>query len=369
VLVSPLPANLERLKAKWSHELADANLNPGDRARALELLEERLGPADTTRGAERLTFGGDGSEANGSSIAFVAEYGEQRWLFAADAHEDVLRAGLQRYAETRGGLPVRLDGFKLPHHGSVKNISPELLEMVDAGTYLISTNGAYFHHPDAACIDLILEKARPRRPKLIFNYRSDTTSKWTKATFLYDAARGDGAGTAAEGASAATTGTAGDTAPRARARPERRASVDPATAATPVTAEVVHGSLDRADWPVLVGHYTATSLDGAEGHIDRRFGGRLSSRHALGDYPDEIGTHLYVQAPLRAHPSNGAIVVGLGEYGSLTPRLLATTVRQALVAHALDRADAPSPGRRSSRDRTLELGISTVALGATGSRA
>jgi hypothetical protein len=353
VLLSPLPANLERLRDKWSHEVADANLNPGDRARALELLEERLGPAGASRG-ERLTYGGDGSEANGSSIAFVAEYGQQRWLFAADAHEDVLRAGLQRYAATRGGLPVRLEGFKLPHHGSVKNISPELLDMVDAATYLISTNGAYFHHPDAACIDLIVEKARPKRPQLVFNYRSDFTSKWSRATFLYDAARG-------ESAAAADATSSG---------PERAPSPAVSPTTTAVSVEAVHGSLDRSDYPVLVGHYTATSLDGAEGHIDRRFGGRLSSRHALGEYPDEIGTHLYVQAPVRAHPSNGVIVVGLGEYGSLTPRLLATTVRTALVAHALDQADAAPPGRRSGRgrdhDRPLELGISTVALGATG---
>jgi hypothetical protein len=311
-----------------------------------------------------VTFGGDGSEANGSSIAFIAEYGRQRWLFAADAHEDVLRAGLQRYGESRGGLPVRLDGFKVPHHGSVKNVSPELLDMIDAATYLISTNGAYFHHPDAACIDLILEKAGRKHPELIFNYHSDFTSKWSKATFLFDAARGaaDAAEAAEDRPAVATAGA------KATARSRRARSRPASPPTTAVTVEVVHGSLDRADWPVLVGHYAATSLDGAEGHIDRRFGGRLSSRHALGEYPDDIGSHLHVQAPLRAHPSNGVIVVGLGEYGSLTPRLLATTVRTALVAHALDRADAPPPGGRSGRDRgrALDLGVSAVALGATG---
>ncbi len=178
VLVSPTPEKLRDLATTWEKVVTEEGMEPGDRAEALARLEERIGPA--VRGGKRTTFGGDGSEANGSSIAFIAEYGDERWLFAGDAHEEVLLSSLRRYADETGESPVRLDGFKVPHHGSVRNISPALLDEIDCKKFLVSTNGAYFKHPDEACIDLIVEAVD--RPELVFNYRTEFTEKWAEAS-------------------------------------------------------------------------------------------------------------------------------------------------------------------------------------------
>ena len=67
-----------------------------------------------------------------------------------------------------------------------------------------------------------------------------------------------------------------------------------------------------------------------------------------------------MKAPRRRHPQSGVLVVGLGEYGELTPLRLVSTVRQALISHALDEAD------RDDGDGPLELEIASVLLGATG---
>ena len=57
-----------------------------------------------------------------------------------------------------------------------------LAELMPADRFLISTNGARYHHPDAEAIRLVLERsavgAQSRQPELYFNYRSDTTQGW-----------------------------------------------------------------------------------------------------------------------------------------------------------------------------------------------
>jgi tetratricopeptide (TPR) repeat protein len=127
-----------------------------------------------------------------------------------------------------------------------------------------------------------------------------------------------------------------------------------------VEVRVFHGSLERAAHPVLVGHYRATPLSGAEGFVDRRYGRRLSDHLAADRYPGDIGESLLIEAPRHKHPHNGVLVVGLGEYGELTPNRLVETIRAALVRYALNQAD------RLNGDEPIELAISSVLLGATG---
>ncbi len=186
VLLSPTPEKLRGLGVEWEKVVEEAGMEPGDCAEALARLEERIGPA--VRGDARSTFGGDGPEANVRSIAFIAEYGDERWLLAGDAHEDALRAGLQRYAEETGESPVRLDGFKIPHHASTRDISPELLEEIDCRKFYVSTGGSWFKHPDEACIDLSFDSLD--RPELVFNYRPEFTETWassdSETTYLDD---------------------------------------------------------------------------------------------------------------------------------------------------------------------------------------
>ena len=295
VLLSPTAEKLDKLKAKWEQVVEEAGMEPGDRAEALARLEDRLGPA--TRGGSRKSFGGDGSEANGSSIAFIAEYGDERWLLAGDAHQDALIAGLRRYAAEIGRTPVPLDGFKIPHHGSVNNISPSLLAEIDCRTFYVSTNGSYFKHPDEACIDLIVTAAD--RPELVFNYRTDFTEKWAATSSDYTSSFTNGTRGADRGGlpgapvdrreqhpdheelrmDASPTSTesddtgSDDTASANAASGGDRSAPSTESPGQPVEVTVFHGSLEHAEHPVLVGHYLATPLSGAEGFVDRRVQG------------------------------------------------------------------------------------------------
>ena len=64
----------------------------------------------------------DQSTANGSSIAFILEYGKRKILLSADAHPDLLVKSLENLGSSADN-PIKLDAFKVPHHGSKYNIS------------------------------------------------------------------------------------------------------------------------------------------------------------------------------------------------------------------------------------------------------
>jgi beta-lactamase superfamily II metal-dependent hydrolase len=183
-LLSPSVHALAALSYEWKKELARAGLDPDSPDEALERLKKsRLRPddylgapsADVARLSEE-PFEGDTGLANGSSIAFIAEYEGKRCLFAGDAHAPVLRQSISRLLAETGESRLHLDAFKIPHHGSKKNLSTELLDLLDCPRYLISTNGSIFGHPDRAAIARII--AHRGDPVLCFNYRSQENATW-----------------------------------------------------------------------------------------------------------------------------------------------------------------------------------------------
>jgi len=116
-------------------------------------------------------------------IAVLAEWDGKRYLLSGDAYAPVMAASLERWlAEQGGGATagtVDLELFKLPHHGSVANISAELLALVKCRRYLFSTSGKIFGHPHDRTIELVLDKHQARgKPQLYFNYRTGRTERW-----------------------------------------------------------------------------------------------------------------------------------------------------------------------------------------------
>lgn len=178
-LVSPTDQRLVALIADWDKELERARLRLDDSALELATLGRRK--PDTGRpDVERLAaaaFDEDDTKANGSAIAFVAEYAGRRILCAADAHPGVLVQGLQRLGASER-KPLKLDCLKVSHHGSKANTSPALLRLVDCTRFAFSTDGSRHGHPDAEAIARILA-ADPGRPKeLVFNFRQPSSARW-----------------------------------------------------------------------------------------------------------------------------------------------------------------------------------------------
>lgn len=122
----------------------------------------------------------DAEPPNGSSIAFVAEWRGRRILFGGDAHPDVLAQSLRPLAEAEGGR-YRVDLLKASHHGSAKNTTRELIELLDCRRMAISTSGAKHGHPDPQSIARFIRYGPDGEKHLYFNYASGWTRPWAAA--------------------------------------------------------------------------------------------------------------------------------------------------------------------------------------------
>ncbi len=99
----------------------------------------------------------DTSLYNLSSIAVLAEFEGKRILLTGDARGDDILKGLATSGLARGGS-IHVDVFKLPHHGSSRNASPEMFSRIIADHYVISANGEN-GNPDPETLGMI-HKAR-----------------------------------------------------------------------------------------------------------------------------------------------------------------------------------------------------------------
>jgi hypothetical protein len=188
VLLSPSGPKLKAMAEKWKKDVTKAGIGPGGGtpghtwgpAARPPVFEPLPNPLDRetvkTLAAKKNT---DGSRANGSSIAFVLEYGGKRVLFGADAHAPQLTGALQRYARRVREARPRFDLVKLSHHGSNANLSTAMLQLIDCRRFLISTNGERFDHPDHAAIAKVI--AAYEDPVTFYcNYRTVRTEPWEK---------------------------------------------------------------------------------------------------------------------------------------------------------------------------------------------
>jgi len=176
-LLSPGRQQLAELRPVWEDEVKAAGLVPGFGVEEPPPQPDVLG--DDKLDPEALAeerFEEDDSEANGASIALVAEFDGRSVVLTGDAHGGVLAAGLRRLSEQGGSDRVSVDAFKVPHHASRFNLSREVLDLLDCDRFLISTNGNIFHHPDTVALSRIVVDDDDR--SLEFNYRSDFTERW-----------------------------------------------------------------------------------------------------------------------------------------------------------------------------------------------
>ena len=180
-LLSPTPVELETLRPVWLDAVREARLLKGDE-RALEEAARKRGvtlgdkPPDVDKLAER-TSAIDTAPANGSTIAFLAEYEGMSCLFGGDAHPNVLCTSIKKLLKTRGASRLELSALKVPHHGSEHNVTDELARLVRARKYLFSTDGTQTDHPHAPAVARILKSPR-EDTELVFNYKTDFTKPW-----------------------------------------------------------------------------------------------------------------------------------------------------------------------------------------------
>jgi hypothetical protein len=186
-LLSPTQDKLRNMADKWRKDVDTHGLEPGDLDGAWDQLIETtkyhvytgsLGDVDDFGKELEKQLRVDESVSNGTSISFLAEFEGKSCLFLADAHPDIICSSLKKIIPS-GQERLNVDAVKIAHHGSRHNISKELMKLIDAKKFLISTNGAIHKHPDKSAIEAII-KWSVQKPTLWFNYRNKYTIPWSE---------------------------------------------------------------------------------------------------------------------------------------------------------------------------------------------
>jgi hypothetical protein len=184
---------LRRLRDTWIFACKEAGLEYGSPEAALAALRKRpqLSPRSAflarqvpdIRQLARSRQSVDRSVANASSIVLLIEYGEEKALLAGDSTPATLTRAISRLLAERDQEELPVTYFKLPHHGSAKNVTKELIRKSPAACYLFSSDGSFFNHPDDAAVATVIEFAPPGR-RLVFNYDNARTRQWDDPSLL-----------------------------------------------------------------------------------------------------------------------------------------------------------------------------------------
>jgi hypothetical protein len=133
---------------------------------------------------------------------------------------------------------------------------------------------------------------------------------------------------------------------------------------TVIGIRVSHGSIEEADYAVMVGSYEDEALGGAERFLDRQLGGVLAATYEAGSYPGPFdGNALFI----RPHPDverrtspPGAYIVGLGRGIDVTRSRVRRAVGQALIDRCLQLENWPAD---EATEGVREVGVSSSLLG------
>lgn len=111
-------------------------------------------------------FEPDTREPNGSSFAFILEYGDNRLLFLGDCHMDIVEAYLAEHDK-----PQSFDLVKLSHHSSEHNNSQEFFNQIDCDNFVVCSDGNNTHgHPSMKTIARLTK----RFPKSFVHFTSES---------------------------------------------------------------------------------------------------------------------------------------------------------------------------------------------------
>ncbi|HSB80347.1 MAG TPA: CHAT domain-containing protein [Candidatus Methylomirabilis sp.] len=130
-----------------------------------------------------------------------------------------------------------------------------------------------------------------------------------------------------------------------------------------VRVSITHGNLGYARHAVAVGHYQGDTIVGAEAYLDKVLQGRLGRRQQLGLYPGGLNTAEVILNPDPYAKPGGAIVIGLGRVGELSPGGLASTFARAALAYALAVAEAADTGFQTVAGVPRSAKISSLLIG------
>jgi CHAT domain-containing protein/pimeloyl-ACP methyl ester carboxylesterase len=143
-----------------------------------------------------------------------------------------------------------------------------------------------------------------------------------------------------------------------------RESVKKTTSEAIINISVINGDLVHSKHPVVVGHFKGDGIVKAEKYLDRALDYKLSEYHLVNNYPGDIGTHLVILndniGVSEKMICKGGVVVGLGEFGTLTESRLLVSLTQGFLTLAIKYNELISNKPEAA---TADFGVSSLLVG------
>ena len=160
IVVGPTKNNLTQLKEKWEEWVAanEAKIQAGAYTPEFAAMQDKSIP-------------------NLSSIVLLIRAEGKSILLTGDCRGDHLVEGIIETGLSADGK-LHVDIFKVPHHGSARNVTKEFFGDVTADTYIISADGTY-GNPDYETLTWIVESAKEvdRKIEIFFTNHTEATDK------------------------------------------------------------------------------------------------------------------------------------------------------------------------------------------------
>jgi beta-lactamase superfamily II metal-dependent hydrolase len=115
----------------------------------------------------------DKSISNKNSIVLKLQIEYKAILLTGDTTPDRLESVLTKLTNENDGNPVKFDLVKLPHHGSYRSITKQVINKIKCNTFIISTNSKKHFLPNKRALLKILKYTdrTDRQPiNFVFNY-------------------------------------------------------------------------------------------------------------------------------------------------------------------------------------------------------
>ena len=115
----------------------------------------------------------DSTLPNQTSIVILLEHKSKKTLLTGDVTPKRLNAILSSYLAKIGAKCVHFDYIKLPHHGSYRSLSNDLLSKINCKEFVISTNSKRYYFPNKRALVKVLSciSNKGEMIRFHFNYK------------------------------------------------------------------------------------------------------------------------------------------------------------------------------------------------------
>lgn len=166
-ILSPSISGIKKLNQKWETELEkNDSKNISSKTNDYNFQVEDL---------LKNKYERDTSIPNLSSIALLLEKNNKKILLAGDAHAEEILITLKSLNFISETKKLKIDYWKLSHHGSKKSTNCELISSIDCQKFIISTSGRRFNLPNKELLAKIIcnpERNFDKKITFYFNYNN-----------------------------------------------------------------------------------------------------------------------------------------------------------------------------------------------------